>query len=186
MPPMTTRAPDAPPAAAAPGVPALPALRSAVSADRPAVERLLHDADLPTAGVAALLATRPEDFVVADDPTAPGELAAVGGLEVCDPPADGRSPAGRADALLRSVAVRPAWRRHGLGEVLVRRLVDRAEERGLRALYLLTMTAEHYFPRFGFAAVGRGAVPAPIAETLEFRSACPASAVAMARPAGAP
>jgi amino-acid N-acetyltransferase len=67
----------------------------------------------------------------------------------------------------------------------VKRLVCMAEERGLRALYLLTMTAEHYFPRFGFEAVERGAVPAAIAETLEFRSACPASAVAMARPLAA-
>jgi hypothetical protein len=34
--------------------------------------------------------------------------------------------------------------------------------------------------------VERGAVPPAIAETLEFRSACPASAVAMARPAARP
>jgi amino-acid N-acetyltransferase len=68
----------------------------------------------------------------------------------------------------------------------VKRVVCRAEERGLRALYLLTMTAEHYFPRFGFAPVERGAVPAEIATTLEFRSACPASAIAMAMPVAAP
>ncbi len=85
-------------------------------------------------------------------------------------------------ALLRSVAVRPEWRAHGLGQALVRRVVCRAEERGLRAFYLLTMTAEHYFPRFGFERVERGAVPAEIAATLEFRSACPASATAMAKP----
>jgi amino-acid N-acetyltransferase len=46
------------------------------------------------------------------------------------------------------------------------------------------MTAEHYFPRFGFERIERGAVPEAISETLEFRSACPASAVAMARPLG--
>lgn len=148
-----------------------PTLRAATAADLPAVERLLAGTGLPTHGVAALFAARADDFVVADDPEAPGEVAAVAGLEVCGD-----------DALLRSVAVRPAWRRHGLGEAVVRRLVCRAEERGLRALYLLTMTAEHYFPRFGFATVERGAVPAGIAATLEFRSACPASAVAMARP----
>ena len=148
----------------------MPALRSAAPADLPAVERLLAATDLPAAGVADLFATRADDFVVADDPTAPGELAAVAGLEVCC-----------ETALLRSVAVRPAWRAQGLGEALVRRVVCRAEERGVRALYLLTMTAEHYFPRFGFGRVERGAVPAEIAATLEFRSACPASAVAMAR-----
>ena len=148
-----------------------PTLRAATAADLPAVERLLADAELPIAGVAALFASRADDFVVAEDPQAPGELAAVAGLEVCCD-----------TALLRSVAVRPAWRRHGLGEALVRRVVCRAEERGVHALYLLTMTAEHYFPRFGFAVVERGAVPPEIAATLEFRSACPASAVAMARP----
>jgi amino-acid N-acetyltransferase len=55
------------------------------------------------------------------------------------------------------------------------------EERGMNALYLLTQTAEHYFPRFGFERVARESVPAEIAETLEFKSACPASAVAMAK-----
>ena len=167
----TLSPPPAPPFSAAP----TPTLRTATPDDLPAVQRLLVDAGLPTAGVDALLATRAHDFVVADDPHAPGELAAVAGLEVCCD-----------DALLRSVAVRPAWRRHGLGHALVRRVVCEAEARGLRALYLLTMTAEHYFPRFGFAPVERSAVPAEIAATLEFRSACPASAVAMAKPLAKP
>lgn len=167
--PTTSITPPPPPAAG--DAPAVPLLRAATAADLPAVERLLADAGLPGAGVSDLFATRADDFVVADDPTAPGELAAVAGLEVCCD-----------DALLRSVAVRPDWRAHGLGQALVRRLVCRAEERGLRALYLLTMTAEHYFPRFGFAPVERGAVPAEIAATLEFQSACPASAVAMVKP----
>ncbi len=157
--------------------PAMPALRAARPGDLAAVERLLTASGLPTAGVADVLARHPEDFVVADAPTeapgAPGEIVAVAGLEVCCD-----------DALLRSVAVDPAWRAHGLGRELVRRLVCVAEGRGLRALYLLTMTAEHYFPRLGFARVERGDVPAEVAATLEFRSACPASAVAMARPVG--
>ena len=159
------------PSATEPGNPTRsPSLRPATAADLPAVERLLAKSGLPTTDVAGLFATRAADFVVADDPLSAGELAAIGGLEVC-----------AESALLRSVAVRPEWRLHGLGHELVRRLVCMAEERGLRALYLLTMTAEHYFPRFGFTAVERGAVPAEIAATLEFRSSCPASAVAMER-----
>jgi amino-acid N-acetyltransferase len=154
---------------------AAPALRVATAADLPAVERLLAESGLPTAGLAQLFATAADDFVVADDPRAPGELAAVAGLEVCCD-----------DALLRSVAVRPEWRQHGLGQALVRRVVCRAEARGPRALYLLTMTAEHYFPRFGFSPVARDAVPAEIAATLEFQSACPASAVAMVKPLAMP
>lgn len=158
--------------------PTTPTPRPATAADLPAVERLLAAAGLPTAGVADVFARHPPDFVVADAPGAPGapgELVAVAGLEVCGD-----------DGLLRSVAVDPAWRAHGLGRDLVRRLVCEAEARGLRALYLLTMTAEHYFPRLGFAPVDRAAVPAEVAATLEFRSACPASAVAMARPLARP
>lgn len=138
-------------------------LRTATAADHGAVEQLLVDAGLPTAGVAALLAEHADDFIVADDPEQPGALLGVAGLEVCC-----------ATALLRSVAVHPAWREHGIGRELVRRIVCVAEGRGLRALYLLTMTAEHYFPRFGFTEIGRDDVPAEIAATLEFRSACPA------------
>ncbi len=171
---MSTSTPSpVPPAPAAFSAAHAPTLRAATAADLPAVERLLAATGLPAAGIAEVFTAAPADFVVADDPHAPGELAAVAGLEV----------RGRA-ALLRSVAVHPARRRHRLGERVVRRAVRRAEERGLSALYLLTMTAEDYFPRFGFARVERGAVPPEIAESVEFRSACPASAVAMARPLG--
>lgn len=151
--------------------------RPATPADQAAVEALLADSDLPVAGIAELLAGRPDDFLVVDDPTRPGALAAVAGLEVCDG-GDGQA----ASALLRSVAVHPAWRAHGLGGALVRALVDAAAARGLAALYLLTTTADAYFPRFGFARVAREAVPAAVRGTLEFTSACPASAVAMAKP----
>ena len=155
--------------------PAVPAstvgLRHATRRDLAAVERLLADAKLTTAGVAELFAERATDFIVADDPDRDGELAAVAGLEVCC-----------GNALLRSVAVRPEWRSRGLGRELVRRVVCEAESRGLDALYLLTTTAEHYFPRFGFEPVARERVPAEIRDTLEFRSACPASAVAMTLP----
>jgi SAM-dependent methyltransferase len=87
----------------------------------------------------------------------------------------------RASDFLRSVAVRPEWQQRGLGRELVRRLVCEAEGRGLRALYLLTLTAEHYFPRLGFERIERGDVPPEIADTLEFKNACPASAVVMVR-----
>ena len=150
-----------------------PAMRRATSDELTAIEQLLRDSNLPTAGVAEIITTRPDDFVVAEasDDAGRRQLVAVGGLEVCC-----------NNALLRSVAVRPEWRKHGLGRDLVQRLVCVGEARGLNALYLLTQTAEHYFPRFGFERIAREAVPTEIAETLEFKSACPASAVAMAKP----
>jgi amino-acid N-acetyltransferase len=145
-------------------------IRHATRDDLPAIERLLTEADLPTAGVAEIVNGLPSDFFVAETKDDAKQLVAVAGVEVC-----------RDDALLRSVAVQPDWRKHGVGRELVRRIVSHVEERGIRALYLLTMTAEHYFPRFGFERIERSTVPREIAETLEFKSACPATAVAMKR-----
>lgn len=141
--------------------------RPATAADLGAIEALLRASGLPTGDVPALLAAHAEDFVVAESA---GELVAVAGLEVCGP-----------DALLRSVAVRPTWRGRGVGERLVRHLTAGADARGLRALYLLTTTAETWFPRLGFARVARDVVPHAVRATAEFRGACPASAAAMVR-----
>lgn len=145
-------------------------IRHATPDDLPAIEGLLTEMDLPTAGVAEIVDARPNDFFVAETNDNARQLVAVAGMELCCD-----------DALLRSVAVQPEWRKHGLGRELVQRIVRHAEQRGIGALYLLTMTAEHYFPRFGFERVERSTVPPEIAETLEFKSACPATAVAMKR-----
>lgn len=149
-------------------------VRAARTGDLAAIEHLLQTNALPTAGVADLLTRRPDDFVVAEATGLAGTLVAAGGLEVCG-----------ANALLRSVTVDPAWRAQGLGAALVRRLISIAEVRGLRGLYLLTTTAERYFPRHGFGRIAREEVPPEIAATLEFRSICPASAIAMVRPLAA-
>jgi N-acetylglutamate synthase-like GNAT family acetyltransferase len=143
-----------------------PSLRPAAPADLAAVERLLTDSTLPLEGVREAFG----DFVVAE---AGGDIVGVAGLEVCCD-----------NALLRSVAVRPEWRAHGLGRALVTRAIADAEARGLHALYLLTTTAERYFPSFGFRKIDREAVPAAVRETAEFRSACPASATVMCRECG--
>jgi N-acetylglutamate synthase-like GNAT family acetyltransferase len=127
------------------------------------VERLLVASSLPLDGVREAL----DDFVVAD---AKGDIVGVAGLEVCCD-----------NALLRSVAVQPEWRSHGLGRALVTRMISDAEARGLRALYLLTTTAERYFPGFGFRTIARDEVPEDLRETAEFRGACPASATVMCR-----
>jgi len=145
-------------------------IREATRGDLAAIERLLADAELPIAGVAEILTTRPEDFFVAEVGGDEPRIVGAGGVEVCCD-----------NAVLRSVVVRPEWRSHGVGRDLVRRLVCHAESRGIHALYLLTMTAEHYFPRFGFERIERSAVPTEIAETVEFKSACPESATAMVK-----
>ena len=153
-------------AAASPASPpgdGTPRLRSAAPTDLGAVERLLTASGLPLDGVAETLDT----FVVAE---AGSELVGVAGLEICCD-----------DALLRSVAVRPEWRSHGVGRALVTRVIADAEARGLRAMYLLTTSAERYFPSFGFETISREQVPDEIRGTVEFREACPASATVMCR-----
>src|SRR5207244_7402743 len=106
-------------------------------------------------------------FVVAE---AGGAIVGTAALEVCCD-----------NALLRSVAVAPEWRSRGLGRALVTRVIADAEAQGLRALYLLTTTAEHYFPSFGFQPIARDEVPVEVRGTEEFQTACPASAVVMCR-----
>lgn len=156
---MTTTTSNMSPAASA-------RLRPAAPGDLPAVERLLAASHLPLDGVREALPT----FVVAESGD---ELVGVAGLEAC-----------RDNALLRSVAVADGWRSRGVGRALVERVIAEAESRGIHALYLLTTTAERYFPSFGFRPVARDEVPGDIRETAEFRSACPASATVMCRACG--
>lgn len=136
-------------------------LRPAGQADREAVEALLRDLELPTAGVAQWLGR----FWVADYE---GRVVGASGMERYG---DG--------GLLRSVAVTPDWQGSGLARVLIDRVLDDGRAAGIREVYLLTTTAEHYFPRLGFACVGREEVPPALRASAEFTGACPASATAM-------
>jgi amino-acid N-acetyltransferase len=142
-----------------------PTIRLATPRDAEAVEALLSASHLPLDGVRAAL----ECFVVAEEG---GRLVGVAGIERCG---------GGEHALLRSVAVDSEWRSKGLGRTLVSRAIALAEERGASALYLLTTTAEQYFPSFGFRTIERNAVPEDVRGTAEFRDACPASATVMVR-----
>lgn len=135
--------------------------RRATPADWPAIALLLTDANLPLAGAEEHVAGFLLAFLGA-------ELVGTVGLERY----------GEA-ALLRSAAVAETERGSGLGQELVRRLLDRAHAEGIKSVALLTETAEHFFPRFGFRKVSRSEVPAALYDSVEFRGACPASSVAM-------
>ena len=89
-------------------------------------------------------------------------------------------------ALLRSVAVDEALRGQGWGVRLVEAALDLAQRRGVRGVYLLTETAEKFFPRFGFRVVSRAAVPPGVRQSVEFTTVCATSGTAMARMEGAP
>lgn len=143
------------------------ALRPATIADKSAINALLIGSGLPVDGVAEALG----GFLVAESQ---GAIIGTVGMEYCG-----------EYGLLRSTAVAPEWRGHGVARKLVERIVAEAERRGIRALYLLTTTAETYFPSFGFTTTTREAVPVEIQRTLEFQEACPASATVMCCPLGA-
>lgn len=140
-------------------------LRSAAPEDLGAIERLLAESNLPTVGVAEAL----DSFVVAESAEEPGRIVGVVGLEPC----------GKDYGLLRSTVVALESRGSGLGRQLVERAIADAESRGVKALYLLTTTAERYFPTFGFARTTRETVPEAVKKSVEFRGACPASATVM-------
>jgi amino-acid N-acetyltransferase len=149
-------------------------LRSAAAEDLPRVLALLERSKLPTAGVTDSFS----HFLLAESDS---RLVGAVGLELYG-----------GSALLRSAAVEESWRGSGVGRVLVERALDLARERGIEDVYLLTTTAENYFPRFGFVCVSRDAVAEGVRSSVEFQTACPASATAMRRalkragPDGAP
>ena len=82
-------------------------------------------------------------------------------------------------ALLRSVAVDPREQGQGLGHRLTNAAIDLARSEGAPNIYLLTTTAEGFFPQFGFERIARTDVPASVQTSIEFTSACPSSATVM-------
>jgi amino-acid N-acetyltransferase len=82
-------------------------------------------------------------------------------------------------ALLRSVAVDPAQQGRRLGHQLTEAALRLARTHGVDTVFLLTTTAERFFPRFGFEQIPRDQVPLSVQASVEFQSACPASAVVM-------
>lgn len=142
-----------------------PAIRAALPGDYASVAGLLLSNQLPVEGVPASL----DAFLVA----VRGDVVlGVIGLECY----------GR-DALLRSAVVDAAERGTGLGARLMDAITSEAHRRGVRVLWLLTTTADAWFPRFGFTVISRDDVPLPVRASREFQGACPASATVMRRSA---
>ena len=131
--------------------------------DWPAVRDLLTDAGLPLDGAAEAFATG----VVATDGD---RLVGCAAIE----PYDGV-------ALVRSVAVAPDQRGMGVGTRLVHAVEELARDLGSTTLILLTETAEPWFARLGYATIDRSTVPADVAGSIEFVTACSTTAVAMRR-----
>jgi amino-acid N-acetyltransferase len=135
-------------------------IRAAALEDWPAIEGLLQACGLPLAGAREHF----DAFVVAEA----GAIAGCVGAEVY----------GEA-ALLRSLAVADASRGRGIARALVNDILERLRGRGVRQVGLLTTTADRFFIRFGFVAVGREELPRALDDSQELKGACPANATVM-------
>jgi amino-acid N-acetyltransferase len=142
-------------------------VRPASTTDLDAVKSLLDAAHLPLDGLEEQFG---DSYAVAE---AGGEIVGAEGIEIYD-----------RSGLLRSAVVRPEWRGRGVGDLLTRDRLDWARRLGLDRVYLLTTTAESYFPRFGFARVDRAEAPPEIRTSREFAGACPATAALMVMEVG--
>lgn len=135
--------------------------RRATTADLGNVHTLLSQSGLPIDGVSDCI----EGFFVAE---AGGSIVGSIGTEKYG-----------SVALLRSAAVSKPLQGRGIGRRLVEELIAEAERQGVSAMYLLTMTAEDYFPSFGFERIDRTSVPAALEKSAELQGACHSSAVVM-------
>jgi amino-acid N-acetyltransferase len=147
-------------------------IEAAQPGDLPQVRDLLERSNLPLDGVDRCVdpgAQRPGDPIATMLVAKAGvDIVGTAALEVY---ADG--------ALLRSVAVDRRQQGRRLGHALTEEALRLARVHGVDAVYLLTTTAERFFPRFGFAPIARDDVPASVRASIEFQSACPASAIVM-------
>lgn len=128
------------------------------------ITQLLSACGLPTADVAT------SGALLFFGEQSNGKLAGVIGLEVYG-----------TVALLRSLAVAPAQRKHGLGRSLVRFAETYAAKHGIESLYLLTTTAGDFFSKLGYAIASREAAPLPIKATPQFSGLCPGSSAFMSK-----
>lgn len=97
-----------------------------------------------------------------------GSVIASGGIELYG-----------GEALLRSVAINAALRSQHRGRAVVGELLERARERRVTDVYLLTETAPVFFEKLGFRRLPREDAPASIKDSTEFSAVCPVSATLM-------
>ncbi|MGR2737175.1 arsenic resistance N-acetyltransferase ArsN2 [Billgrantia sp. Q4P2] len=98
------------------------------------------------------------------------DLVGVIGVEVCGD-----------YGLLRSLAISATHRGNGLGQKLVAFSEEWATFSGLKALYLLTNTADNFFKRLGYEVLTRSEAPNVITETQQFSGLCPDSSIFMGK-----
>lgn len=137
-------------------------IRRALSADRGLLVRWLEAAGLPTDD---LTDAHMQRFLVM---TGAGEPLGMVGLECFG-----------EIGLLRSLVVEPTARSDGVGRELVAALEQDALREGVTELWLLTIDADEWFAKLGYATSPRDAAPGEIRNTPEFSGLCPGDAVLM-------
>jgi len=138
-------------------------IRPAQPADLTAVLRLMSENDLTGEGIEAFFS---DAYAIAEHE---GTIVGCGGIEVYD-----------QHGLLRSVAVDGDWKSRGLGAALVADRLAWAADQSLDCVYLLTLTAPHFFRKQGFRTITRGDVPEVVRQSEEFTQLCPETAEVMA------
>ncbi|HEX9625495.1 MAG TPA: N-acetyltransferase [Acidiferrobacterales bacterium] len=138
--------PDAPAQAAAHG--AAPQVRAATIRDVPTIHHLLDiyasKGNLLPRSMSELYRHLRDFFVIEQG----GRVAAVGALEIFT------EDLGE----IRSLVVDADFERHGLGRLLVQRLLAEARHLGLRRVMALTYVPA-FFHKLGFQTVSKGALP---------------------------
>ena len=135
--------------------------REALESDLQTITEILSVNNLPSNDCAKHLG----NFVVFE---ANGEIIGIGGMELF-----------RTVALIRSIAVTTEHRKKGLAKKIIKTLEDKAKQKGVKAVYLLTESAVLYFTNQGFSIKDRTNIPVSIMQTQQFKELCPASATVM-------
>lgn len=135
-------------------------IRLSQPSDREAVCALLVGFGLPLDGLAAA-----ELWVLE---SSDGAVVGAAGLETYG-----------VQGLLRSVAVAKDLQGRGWGAFLVSFVVGEARKRRVQDLFLLTTTASGFFGKLGFREARRETVTGMVVDSVEFKSACPKTAVLM-------
>lgn len=136
-------------------------IRNAETGDYPPVAALLRNAKLPLDGVEEHLS----HFLVL---SRGDEIIGAVGLEIYGD-----------KALLRSLAVVAQEQGKGFGMRLYQAIIQKALEKNVSEIYLLTETAEKFFAARGFRKIPREAADKRVKTSVEFQTACPASAACM-------
>jgi len=135
-------------------------IRQAQLEDKDCISLLLSSFELPLDGL-----ENSKMWVLLEND---GSVQGVAGLEVWG-----------GNGLLRSVAVNKNLQNRGYGSALVKHVINEAKKNGIHELLLLTTTSPNFFRKLGFKEDNRENVTGSITNSMEFKGACPKTAILM-------